>query len=81
MYYVEMPHSPCVIDNVEVAHLLINLINSSHNLQEEIYSSPNLTQEAMRFHNLRSLPHLLTRQTIGKEPLVNYSQISHCHFS
>jgi hypothetical protein len=36
MYYVEMPHSPCVIDNVEVAHLLINLINSSHNLQEEI---------------------------------------------
>jgi hypothetical protein len=29
MYYVEMPHSPCVIDDVEVGHLPINLANSS----------------------------------------------------
>jgi hypothetical protein len=69
-----MPHSPCVIDDVEVAHLPINLTNSSPNLQEEIQSSPNLTQKAMKFHNLLSLPHLRTRLTIEKKPLVNYSQ-------
>ncbi len=36
LYYVEMPHRPCVIDDVEVGHLPINLANSSPNLQEEI---------------------------------------------
>ncbi len=74
LYYVEMLHSPCMIDDVEVAHLSINLTNSNLNLQEEIQSSPNLTQEAMRFHNLLSLPHLPTKQTIGKKSLINYSQ-------
>jgi len=37
-------------------------------------SPPNLNQEAMRLHNLLSLPHLLTRHTRGKEPLVDYSR-------
>jgi hypothetical protein len=69
-----MPHSPYVIDDVEVAHLPINLANSSPNLREEIQSSPNLTQEVMRFHNLLSLPHLPTKQTIKKKPFINYSQ-------
>jgi hypothetical protein len=31
-YYVEMPHSPCVIDDAEVAHLPINLIDPNPNL-------------------------------------------------
>jgi len=31
-YYVEMPHSPCLIDNAKVAHLPINIIDPSPNL-------------------------------------------------
>jgi hypothetical protein len=35
---------------------------------------PNLTQEAMRLHNLLSLPYLPTRHIRGKEPLDDYFQ-------
>lgn len=35
-YYVETPHSLCVIDDVKITHLVINLANPSPNLQEEI---------------------------------------------
>jgi len=31
-YYVEMFHSPCLINNVEVTHLPINLVDPSPNL-------------------------------------------------
>jgi hypothetical protein len=57
-----MLHSPCVIDDVEVAHLPTNLVDPSFKLQEKIYSSPNLTQEAMTFHNFLSWSHLLVKQ-------------------
>jgi hypothetical protein len=39
---------------------------------QEARSPPNLTQEAMRLHNLLSLLHLPTRCTRGKGPLVYY---------
>ncbi len=35
-YYVEMPHSPCLVDDAKIAQLPINLINPSPNLHEEI---------------------------------------------
>jgi hypothetical protein len=38
-----MPHSPCMIDDVEITQLLINLTNLNPNLEKEIQSSPNLT--------------------------------------
>jgi hypothetical protein len=61
-----------VIDDVEITHLPINLTYPSLNLWEE--SSPNLTQEAMKFHNLLSLPHLLIKQIAKKEPSIDYPQ-------
>ncbi len=73
-YYVEMFHSPCLINDAKITQLPINLTDPSPNLHEEIQNSPNLTYEAMRFHNLLSLPHLLVRQTIEKKPFVDYSQ-------
>lgn len=42
-YYVEMPHDPCMINDVKITQLPINLAYLSPNLQEEIWSSLNLT--------------------------------------
>jgi len=43
-------------------------------LVQETHSLPNLTQEAMKLHNLLSLPRLPARCTRGKKPLIDYSQ-------
>jgi len=69
-----MPHTPCVIDDVEVVRLPINLTHPSLNIQKKIQNSPNRTQEAMRFHNLLSLPHFHAKQTTKRKALVDYSQ-------
>jgi hypothetical protein len=80
-YYVEMPCSPCMINDVEVAQLLINLTNLNPNLQEEIPSSPNLTYEVMKFHNLLSLPHLLAKINNREKTISGLVTISCCHFN
>jgi len=43
-------------------------------LVQETQSPPNLTQEAMRLHNLLSLLDLPIRHIRGKEPLIDYSR-------
>jgi hypothetical protein len=71
-YHVSMSQSPTMIK--EQLEDIVNLYEITFELVQETQSPPNLIQEAMRLHNLLSLPHLPIRCTRGKEPLIDYFQ-------
>jgi hypothetical protein len=60
-YYVEMPHSPPPIYNVEHEEHAVNLDDPTPSLEQEFETQPNLIQEVTNFHDLLSLPHLPAR--------------------
>ncbi len=53
---------------------IVNLDEVILELVQKTQSLPNLTLEAMRLHNLLSLPYLPTRCIRGKETLDDYFQ-------
>ncbi len=56
-----------------IAKEIVNLDEVILKLVQEIQNPPNPTQEAMRLHNLLSLPHLPPKHIRGKDPLIDYS--------
>ncbi len=54
-----------------ISYEAIELHELGHQQEQKSF---NLTQKSLKIHNLPSLPHLPTKQTKGKEPLVDYSQ-------
>ncbi len=73
-YYMEMPHNPPPIYNVEHEEHVVNLNDPTPSSEQELETQLNLTQEVMNFHNLLSLPHLLARRIVRKIHLEDYSQ-------
>jgi hypothetical protein len=78
-YYVKMPRIPTTTNPafvIELKNMVEKLAQLSLDEIAEFKFFESSTQVALaqRCHGLLSLPHLPTRRTSGKKPLVDYSQ-------
>jgi hypothetical protein len=78
-YYVNMLKIHAITNHayvIELENMVENLEQPSLDEAIEFRNPKNSTHEALahQCHSLLSLPHLPTRRTNGRKPLVNYSQ-------
>jgi hypothetical protein len=74
-YYVDML-TISIITNPKFVSLIKNLVETLEQFSIDVGKICRIpkTQEALAGNNLLSLPHLPTRRTSGREPLVDYLQ-------
>ncbi len=76
-YYVEEPKSPTIVDANKQTKMIYDIIADVDGpiiKMQQVHHHVVAAQEPISFASLLSLPHLLTRKTRGKEPLVDYNQ-------
>jgi hypothetical protein len=78
-YYVNIPRIPAITNHayvIESENMVENLEQPSLDEVVEFRNPKNSTQETLahQCHNLMSLPHLPTRRTNGRKPLMDYFQ-------
>jgi hypothetical protein len=73
-YYAERPHvlveEEC---HVEKTPHVIDIVQSTPELLQDVPISEDLTEEEMHLYNLLALLHLLARRTQGRKHVVDYS--------
>jgi hypothetical protein len=76
-YYVDMPMTIASMEqgvSRNPTNMFMNINKSTLDVEIATKNFEHLTQEALSTNNLLSLPHLLTRKSNNRKPLIDYSQ-------